>query len=161
MATVFRIQMTDTTIVADGTLVFIRPNTSRHIRVVRFGMSQRSATTAAQLGWSLGTKATAFGTYTAATPKTLNASGGGTTTITGGTAGAAGTAGVDASVEGGGTHTVLLSGMFSNLVGVDEFWGLGSDLILPADSAVGWALKLLGTPSALTGWDAFIDYTEE
>ena len=78
--------------------------------------------------------------------------------IVGGTSGAAGTAGINASAEGTGTRTVLWAEGFNTLNGwlwlptQDQYIGV------PPDTTVG--LKFTSTPTALTEWTVGLVYIE-
>ena len=159
---VYSVSMSDTTIVADATLVIIRAAAAVSTRgsileVVRAWCGQRSVDTNDQLGIILGQKVTAFGTYTSATPAPHQV-GGAASGIAGGTAGAAATAGVDASGEGAGAVTATIADAFSNLNGWLWVPTPEEQFIIGPDIAV--VLKLVGTPGTLTNWYAGITYTE-
>jgi hypothetical protein len=109
------------------------------------------------LGIQIGTKASAFGTYTSATPQP-HMLGGAASGIAGGTAGAAATSGTDASAEGAGTFTPRFEEGFNNLNGYIWVPTPEERLIILPDQAV--ALKLHGTPTTLTNWHAFITFAE-
>lgn len=162
MVDTFTVPMLNQTVVADETLVIIHTPTSAtaagsHLEILRCSVSQFGTATAQMLGVIVGTKVTAFGTYTSTTPVPTTP---GTTAsgITGGTAGAAGTAGTDASVEGAGTVTAMFEEGFHNLNGwlwipVEE----ERPLILPDQAFI---LKLVGTPASLVNWNANVTYRE-
>lgn len=158
----FTVVMENQTIVADATLVIVHAATSWGtagclLEVVRATISQNETETSQQLGAILARKVSAFGTYTSTTPtpKIIGAAASG---ITGGTAGAAGTAGTDASAEGAGTVTTIHAEGFNNLNG----W-----LWVPTPEERVWVgpdqaviVKLRGTPTTLTGWNATLDFLE-
>jgi len=104
------------TVAGATTLISIRPGTTCSIEILRAWVSQNANATSAQVRIDAGTKVTAFGTFTAATPaKTslLDA----ISQITGGTAEAAGTSGINASAEGGGAFTSIYPDAFNALNG--------------------------------------------
>lgn len=158
----YTVPMLNQTIVADATLVIIHTPSSAvaagsHIEILRVAVSQLSSATSQQLGVIVGTKASVFPTVTATTPVPTSP---GTTAsgITGGTAGAAGTAGTKATVEGAGTVTPMFEEGFNNLSGY--LWIPTEEerpLILP-DTA--FIVKLVGTPTSLTNWNAHVTYAE-
>src|SRR3954452_4548349 len=80
------------------TLAFLNPSAAPNVSfdILRCWVGQRGTTTSAQMGVQLSTQVTAFPTLTSATPVAHNR-GAGNSQITGGTAGAAGTAGINAS----------------------------------------------------------------
>jgi hypothetical protein len=158
----YAITLANATVVADATLVILRSATSYSSRasvneVLRIVVSQNGTSTSQQLGIIVAQKASAFGTYTSATPSPLSigtvASG-----ISGSTSGAAAGAGTNASAEGAGTVTNIWSDGFNNLNGYlwiptpDERIIIGPDLAL--------IVKLRGTPTTLTGWNATVIFRE-
>lgn len=158
----YSVHMDNQTIVADATLVIIHTESTAAARgstieILRLWCNQIGTETSDQLGIIFGVKASAFGTYTAATPQPLyltgNASG-----ITGATTGAESTAGTDASAEGAGSVTNIWQEGFNNLVGYLWVPTPEERVIVPADTAI--ILKMVGTPSTLTGWCAGINYQE-
>jgi len=159
---VYTVSMSDTTIVADATLIIIRAAAAVGTRgsileIQRAWCGQRSSDTSDQLGVILGQKVTAFGTYTSATPNPHQV-GGAASGIAGGTAGAAATAGVDASAEGAGAVTGTIVDGFNNLNGWLWVPTPEERFIVGPDIAV--VLKLVGTPAALTNWYAGITFAE-
>ena len=161
MAT-YTVAMVNQTIVADATLVVIHADSTvgsrgSTLRVLRCGVSQNAEETQQQLGVIFARKESAFGTYTSTTP-TPHAIGGAASAITGATTGAESTAGTDASAEGAGTVTPIFYDAFDNRAG---WFYVPTDaeraIVLP-DSAV--IVKIVGTPTTLTGWNAFVTYEE-
>ena len=156
----YLVPMQNQTIVADATVVIIHTESTANaagsvIQLLRAYISQSGTSTSQQLGIILGTKASAFGTYTSTTPINLFA-GGPTSGITGGTAGAESTAGTDASAEGAGAVTPFIQEGFNNLTGWLWVPTPEERIIIPADTAV--ILKIVGTPTTLTNWNAGIVY---
>lgn len=156
------VAMANQTIVADATLVIIHTESTAGARgaiieILRLWCDQIGTETSDQLGIIFGTKASAFGTYTSTTPSPLYV-GGNASGIVGGTAGAEGTAGTDASAEGAGAVTTIWQRGFNNLVGYEWVGTPEERIIVPADTAV--ILKMVGTPATLTGWNAGIVYQE-
>lgn len=161
-AHVYTVSEKDATIVADATLVIVHTAAALStrasiIRVFRAWVSQSGTNTSAQLGIQLATKASAFGTYTSATPRP-HIAGGAASGIAGGTAGAAGTAGTAASAEGAGTVTPIVSDDFNNLTGWLWIPTPEERIVVPTDTAL--ILKLVGTPATLTGWTYGLTYQE-
>lgn len=158
----YSVTMQNQTIVADATLVIIHTDSTlatggSNIEILRAWVGQIETETSQQLGVMLALKASAFGTYTSTTPQG-HFIGGRASGIIGGTAGAEGTAGTDASAEGAGTVTPIIYDGFNNLNGwlyvpvpEERIW-------VPADTAI--ILKIVGTPATLTGWSAGITYIE-
>lgn len=143
------------------TLAFINPPSARSIQLTRAWCSQSGTTTSAQIRIALGFKVTAFPTLTSVTPEKTKPSDP-SSYITGGTAGAAGTSGINASAEGAGTFTPKYVDAFNNLSG--WLWtpsnAYGEDFILSGADATAIALKLLAAPANLTGWTFGLAYRE-
>jgi hypothetical protein len=159
---VYTVAMANQTIAADATLVIIRTaaavgTRASNIKIHRAWVSQIGTETSDQLGIILGQKASAFGTYTSTTPSPHFLAGG-ASGIAGGTSGAAATAGTDASAEGAGTVTALITEGFNNLNGWLWVPTPEERVLVPTDTAI--ILKIIGTPGTLTGWCAGITYEE-
>jgi hypothetical protein len=162
MADIYTVTMENQTIVADATLVIVRAATAVSSRasvleVLRVTVTQQGTSTSQQLGVILGQKASAFGTYTSTTPSPHNI-GGVASGITGSTTAAAASAGTDASAEGAGTVTTLLTDGFNNLNGYLWVPTPEERIIIQPDLA--FIVKLRGTPTTLTGWNAYLTYRE-
>jgi hypothetical protein len=156
--------MSNTTIVADATLVAIRAAAAASTRgsvleILSVRVAQQGVTTNQQLGILLASKATAFGTMsTGVTPAPLSI-GGAASGIAAGTAQAAATAGVDASAEGAGTVTTIVADSFSCLNG--WLWIPTPEeriILLPGSDP--FIVKIVGTPGTLTGWSANVIFRE-
>ncbi len=162
MSHVYSVTMQNQTIVADATVVIIRAASAigtraSKLEILRAWCGQVREETSQQLGIILGQKASAFGTYTSTTP-TPHEVGGAASGITGGTAGASGTAGTDASAEGAGTVTPIIYDGFNNLNGWLWVPTPEERIVVNVDIAV--ILKIVGTPTTLTGWSAGITFAE-
>ncbi len=158
----YTVTMENQTIVADATLGIIHAAAAWGtagclLEVVRVTVSQQGTATSQQLGVILARKVTAFGTYTSSTPvpAILGAAVSG---IAGGTAGAAATAGTDASAEGAGAVTVLHTEGFNNLSGFLWVPTPEERVFIGPDQA--FIAKIRGTPTTLTGWNCTITYLE-
>lgn len=159
---VYSVTMQNQTIVADATLVIIHTDSTlatggSNVRIHRAWVGNQATETSDQLGVMLALKASAFGTYTSTTPAPAFI-GGRVSGLAGGTAGAEGTTGTDASAEGAGTVTPIIYDGFNNLNGwlyvpvpEERIW-------VPADTAI--ILKIVGTPATLTNWSAGVTYEE-
>lgn len=162
MAGTYTVSMSNLTVVANATLVSIRAATAVTTRasileVLRVSVSQNPTATSQQLGILIAQKATAFGTYVSATPSP-RILGGAASGIAGGTAGAAATCGVNASAEGAGTVTNYIAEGFNNLNGYLWVPTPEERIIVPLDTMV--IVKLVGTPTTLTGWNAYVTFDE-
>lgn len=158
---VYSVTMQNQTIVADATVVIIHTDSTvasagSNVRILRAWIGQGATETSDQLGIMIAFKASAFGTYTSTTP--INHFSGGATSLVGGTAGAEGTCGTDASAEGAGTVTPIVYDGFNNVSGWLWVPTPEERIRLPADTAV--ILKIVGTPATLTNWSAGMTYEE-
>jgi len=144
------------------TLVFINPATGCGFEVLRVLVSQRTtvvppASTMTPI--QLNSQVTAFPTLTSATPAP-HAIGAPVSQIVGGTSGAAGTCGVNASAEGAGAKTVILADTFNVLNGF--LWVPTPDerIVCEAGAAAGFGVHLPVAPILLTGWTCSVTYVE-
>lgn len=162
MASRYTITMENQTVVADETLIILRAATALSSRgsvleVERISVSQQGTSTSQQLGIILGQKASVFGTYTSTTPSP-HVIGGPASGISGSTSAAAASAGTDASAEGAGTVTTTIADAFNNLNGYLWVPTPEERIIVSIDLA--FIVKLRGTPTTLTGWNAYLTYVE-
>ncbi len=162
MGAVYTVSMKDQTIIASADLVIIRTaaaigTRASNIRILRAWVGQGSTETSEQLGIQLAHQASAFGTYTSATPRAhvLNGAASG---IAGGTSGAAATSGVDASANAAGTKTEIVSDGFNNLNGWLWVPTPEERPVVPVDTAI--VLAMIGTATTLTNWYAGITFEE-
>lgn len=160
MRGVYTIPVTNATLASQAvTLAFFNPNTTVSCLIKRCWASQGGVTSSAQQRVQLNTQVTAFPTLTAQTPqKTSNIDA--VSQIVSGTAGAAGTAGINASAEGGGTKTILIPDTFNVLTGY--LWTPTPDeiLALAASVAAGFGLHFAAAAGTLAGWNAGITFQE-
>jgi hypothetical protein len=161
---IYTVSMQNQTIVADATLIIVHTDSTlanttggSNLRVKRAWAGQAASETAQQLGIILGLKASAFGTYTSTAPVAHNI-GNKPSGIAGGTSGAEGTSGTDASAEGAGTVTPIIYDGFDNRAGWLWVPKPEEEIILPADTAI--ILKIVGTPVDLGNWCAGITLEE-
>jgi hypothetical protein len=140
------------------TLVTIHPaaTVSPMLNILRMWASQQGSAVSAQQRIQAVTQVTAFPTVTSATPQSLRRSDTVASIIAGGTAGAAGTSGINATVEGAGAKTVMFGDNFNVLNGylwvatprevIELVYGDAStfSLYLPAAAATlgNWAVGL-------------------
>ena len=159
---VYSVTMQNQTIIASSDMVIIHTDSTlgtrgSTIRILRAWCSQNATETSEQLGIMLALQASAFGTYTSTTP-TPHFVNGPASTIVGGTAGAEGTAGTDASANAGGTKTPIIYDGFNNLNGWLWVPTPEERLIVPTDTAI--VLAMVGTATTLTNWNAGITFEE-
>jgi hypothetical protein len=141
------------------TLVAINPIAGRAIEIVRCWCGQSGSSVSAQIAIEMGLKAAAFSTLVGATPEKVQPSDP-ISYIVSGTNGAAGTAGINASVEGAGTHTTKYPFAFNALVGWEWTPQSRGELIISSADAVAFALKLSAAPTNLAGWTFGVQYRE-
>jgi hypothetical protein len=144
----------DTTIVSGpATLTALNPAAapSYNIRFLRFWVGQQDSTTSAQQPIVIANKASAFPTVTAATPRLLH-NAGAASVIAGGTAGAAGTCGVDASAEGAGTQTDMIPDVFNVVSGYLLVLSPDEQITYVAGSNACLIMKLVTTAPQVDGW---------
>lgn len=141
------------------TLAFINPGTTCSIELLRAWVSQAANATSAQQRVQISTQVTAFPTLVSATPTkttTLDQA----SAIAGGTAGAAGTCGINASAEGAGSKTVLIPDSFNVLNGWLWVPTPAEVITLPAGSSSGGGLHFPAAPATLTGWSFGFTFRE-
>jgi hypothetical protein len=139
-------------------LVFVRPNTSASLEILRVEVSNSGSATSTQARVQLVTQVSAFPTSTSATPIPFKL--GETGTISGGTGGAAGTAGIDASSNGAGARTVLYAAGFNAPIGWAWVSGPDDRILMPASAAAGFGVYIPAAPTTTTGWHCMVVYRE-
>jgi hypothetical protein len=143
------------------TLVLINPPSGRSIEIVRAWVSQHANATSAQVRIDMGFKVSAFPTLASATPEKTKPSDP-VSYITGGTAGAAGTSGINPSAEGAGTFTSKYADAFNALQG--WLWtpsaNFGESFILSSADSTAFALRFPAAPATLTGWNFGVAFRE-
>ena len=162
MAIAYAINMSASTIVADASLICLRAATALSSRasvltLIEARVSQQGTSTSQQLGIIIGQKVSAFGTFTSATPSPLVV-GGVASGITGSTSVAAASAGVDASAEGAGAVTNIVTDAFNNLNG--WLWVPVPEARITVSIDLAVVLKIVGTPTTLTNWNATLTFLE-
>lgn len=171
MGYVYTIHTDIVTISAAQTLILVRPSATSGIEVIRATLMQSGgALTSENRRVQIGYKASAF-------PTTLTSVtvGGGTypliqkhkerdpvSTITGGTSGAAGTAGVIATSEGAGTFSPVVDESFNCLNG---FLWVPSSMYEPvrlgASSGSAIVFRIPVAPTGTTNWKASLTIMED
>ena len=132
------------------TLVFVNPGTDATLEFVRGWCSQAANATSAQQRVQINSQVTAFPTLTTITPqKTTELDA--VSTIVGGTAGAAGTSGINASAEGAGAKTILMPDAFNVLNGAVNATWISQLGAYPRDGYMDSRLWI-GTSIFFAGW---------
>lgn len=149
----FSISAAGITVAGATTLIFVNPPAAPNVNIefLRFWAGQSANATSAQQRIQLETQVTAFPTLTAATPTKLKPADA-VSVITGGTAGAAGTSGINASAEGAGAKTAVWDDAFNVLNGWLHVPTPPETRIMPAGSASGLGLFFPVAPATLTNW---------
>jgi hypothetical protein len=147
------------TLAGASTLIFLHPGTTNSLEVLRMWIAQSANVTSAQQRVEVVSQVSAFPTLTSFTPTKLKP-GDPASAITGGTAGAAGTCGINASAEGAGSKSVILADAFNVINGWLWVPTPQERLILPASWASGLGLYFPATPGTLTNWHAGLIYKE-
>lgn len=163
MRGVYTVSFSDLTLATNSgpgqTLVFISVGTNCSLEILRAWASQGGSASSLQHQVQLETQVSVFPTLTSAAPVATSpidqAS-----KITGGTAGAAGTSGINATVEGAGTKTTRVADSFNNLNGWIYIPVPEERIVLSASGAMGLGLWLPAIPSETANWSAGITFRE-
>jgi hypothetical protein len=141
------------TVAGATTLVFINPAAapSTNVEILRCWVGQTANATSAQQRIQLVTQVTAFPTLTTFTPAKLKRTDV-VSTIVGGTAGAAGTCGINASNEGAGGKTIIQEDAFNVLNGWLWVPTPAETIVIPAGSASGFGLYFPVAPTNTANW---------
>lgn len=150
------------TVAGASTLIFLNPPAAPgvSIRLLRLWCSQSANATSAQQRIQLVYQVTAFPTLTSVTPRPVIQTDA-ASIIVGGTTGAAGTCGVNASVEGAGAKTMLLDDNFNVLNGYLWVPTPRESFVFKAGSTSGVGLYFPTVPGTLAGWSFGMTYGEE
>jgi hypothetical protein len=144
------------------TLTFINPPAAPSSRLVfrRFWINQSNNMTSVNLRWQLNTQVTAFPTLVSQTPTKLFTADS-ASLITGGTAGAAGTCGINASAEGAGAKTIIYADSFNTTNGALLVLTPEETIEMGASSTSGLGMHLPVAPGTLTNWVFGTVWSEE
>jgi hypothetical protein len=139
------------TVAGATTLIFVNPAAAPNVNIefTRFWIGQSANATSAQQRAQIETQVTAFPTLTSATPAKLKKADPNASVIAGGTAGAAGTSGINASAEGAGAKTAVFDDVFNVWLHVPT---PPETIVMPAGFASGLGLFLPVAPATLTNW---------
>lgn len=158
----FSISAGGMTVAGATTLVFVNPAAAPNFNIefLRFWIGQSANATSAQQRVQLINKASVFPTLTSATPTKLKVADPNVSIITGGTAGAQGTCGVNASAEGAGTATPRWDDAFNVLNGWLMVPTPPETTVYPAGFSGALGLYFPVAPATLTNWAAGLVYRE-
>jgi hypothetical protein len=150
------------TILGANTLNFINPPGAPSINIEfhRHWVGFSNTATSAQQRIQLVTQVTAFPSLVSATPSKLKRQDPAASTITGGTAGAAGTAGINATGENGGAKTLWWEDDFNVLNGYLRIPTPAETEIVPAGYSSGVGLWFPVAPTVLSAWSWGQNYRE-
>ncbi len=148
-----------TTISSAVTLAFINPGTGQSLEIIRTWISQSANATSAQQRMQHVTQVVTFPTLTSTTPAKLKLSDP-ASVIAGGTAGAAGTSGTNASADNGGAKTVLTNDAFNVLNGYLWVATPPETYVMNASAASGFGIYFPVAPATATNWTAGLIFRE-
>src|SRR4051812_35377885 len=152
------------TVVAAPQLVFLNPSAGGAgipgFEILRCWVSQRANATSNQQGVALGTKLTAFPTLVSATPAKVGGLGLPTANLVGNTTGAAGSAGINSSANGGGAEIKQVADNFNVLNGWLYIPTPAETMMFMPGGTSGFFHQFTSTPSTLTGWSWGVIYRE-
>ena len=143
------------------TLVFINPKAGPgpSIEIMRCWCGQSANATSAQQRVQLVTQVTSFPTVVSFTPNKTKL-GDPVSVITGATTGAAGTCGINASAEGGGTKTIIWEDAFNVLNGWLWMPQESERIVLRAGESSGFGFHFPVAAGTLTNWAFGLVYRE-
>jgi hypothetical protein len=148
---------------ANTKLVFLNPSAGGAgvpgFEVLRAWVGQRGSVNSNQQGVAVGTKVTAFPTLTAATPAKTSL-GLQTANLVGNTTGAAGTAGINSSVDGGGAETNVYPDNFNVITGHLFVPTQEERMQFMPGGTSGFFYRFTSTPASLVGWSFGVAYRE-
>lgn len=159
MAREYTISSGGVTILGANTLIFLHNGTTCTLEVLRMWCGVVGPTTSAMQRIQIETQVTAFPTLTGATPQRLK-EGDPISQIVSGTAGAAGTAGINASAEGAGAKTVKFEDTFNLLNGWLWVPTPKETIYLSPGSASGLGMFFPVAPGTLTNWSFGMNFCE-
>jgi hypothetical protein len=163
MAREYLVPMTNATLGGSVTLIWVQVMAAAPVTALEFlraWASQSSSTTSTQQRVQINTQVSTFPTLTSQAPIRTKA-GDPASLISGGTAGAAGSSGVNASAEGAGAKTPLIPDVFNILNGY--LWtATPRETIIetPQATAHGLGLHFPATPPSATGWNGGLVFAE-
>lgn len=150
----FMISAAGQTLSGATTAAFVNPAAAGNpnLEFIRWWAGQTANATSAQQRIQIETQVTAFPTLVSSTPVKTKETDANASVITGGTAGAAGTSGINASAEGGGAKTAVMDDAFNVLNGWLHVPTPPETRVKAAGSSSGIGLFFPVAPSTLTNW---------
>lgn len=161
MSRVYSVPMAGASVTNAASLAwsFVNPGATASLEFLRAWASQYANATSAQQPVMLATQVTAFPTLTSTAPVPLEIKDP-ASLIVGGTAGAAGTSGTNASVAGAGAKTTILQDSFNVLNGYLWVPTPRELIVINASAASGFGLYAVAAPTTLTSWNAGLIFAE-
>ena len=158
----FAISTGGSTVAGATTLINVNPVAAPNFNIefLRYWVGQSANATSAQQRIEIGNKASVFPTLTTYTPVKLKVADPNASIITGGTAGAQGNCGINASAEGAGVFTVRWDDAFNVLNGWLHVPTPPETQIYPAGFANSISLYFPVAPSTLTNWSYGLIFRE-
>ena len=146
---------TGLSVVGATTLNFINPPASPSVDIgyLRHWVGQAANVLSANQRIQLATQASVFPTVVGATPRRLKLADPNASAIVSGTAGAAGTCGINASAEGAGTKTLWWDDTFNVVNGYLKVNTPDEVDVIPSGYASGCNFWFPTLPATLTGWN--------
>jgi hypothetical protein len=154
MAREFNVSAGGIAVLGATTLISINPTAAPNFNLefLRFWVSQSANATSAQQRIEIAEKASIFPTLTTITPSKQKRADPNVSIIIGGTAGAIGTAGINATVEGAGALAVLWDDAFNVLNGWLHVPTPPETFVFPAGNGKSMGLYFPAAPATLSGW---------
>ena len=151
------------TITGASTLVFLNPTSAPdpNYYILRLWTSQSGTSTSAMQRVQIETQVALFPNLTSAMPRQLKTGDSVASLLVGGTAGAAGTVGINASAELNGTKTVRYGDNFNNLNGYLWVPTPREQISMASGFLSGLGLFLPAAPGTLTNWATGMNYAED
>lgn len=158
----FSVSTGGVTVIGATTMISIFPAAAPNVNLEfrRYWVSQSANAVSAQQRVQLATKASVFPTLTSITPAKLKPADPNASVIVGGTAGAQGTVGVNASAEGAGAQTIVFEDAFNVLNGWLHVPTPAETRVMPAGFAQSLELYFPVTPGTTTNWAFGLIYSE-
>jgi hypothetical protein len=160
MAREFVVSISNSTVISATTLTLLTPASAPNpsIEFLRFWVGQSANATSAQQRLQIVTQISSWPTVTGFTPKKLKPSDPNASVITTFSSNAIGNCGINATVEGAGTKTIILEDAFNVLNGwlhvptPAETIVMGANPPVTVATAAGLEMFFSTTPATLTGW---------
>jgi hypothetical protein len=159
VARTYTLSMSNATVAGAVTVAFVNVGTTCSLEFLRCWASQSSNNNTAQQRIQLSTQVSSFPTLTGATPAKnwlLDP----VSQIISGTAGAAGTSGVNASAEGAGAKSIIYPDAFSIVNGWLAVPTPAETWMLNAGAASGMGVYLPAAPGSTGNWNAGMVFRE-